>query len=104
MQPRRNARGQRISGRRAGLACGLLIVALGSLPSAYAGTFNVFGPEDFVRTTGSPAPVSRSFPAVAGTAYVLHIDNGGSHQQYRRIASGQITLNGKVIVAQSDFK
>jgi hypothetical protein len=104
MQPRWNARGHRISGRWAGTACGLLILALGFLSSAHAGTFAVFGPEDFVRKAGGSDDFVRNFPAVAGSAYTLHIDNGGSHQQFSRAKNAAIELNDKAILGANDFK
>jgi hypothetical protein len=51
MQPCRNAGRNRHPGPRAGTALGLLVV-LSSPLSVRAGTYNVFGPESFVRSTG----------------------------------------------------
>lgn len=72
---------------------------------AYAGTFVVFGPQDFVRSAGEPTEFIRTFPAaVPGTAYTLHIDNGGSRQQFGRVTSASVKLNGAVIAGPSEFR
>ena len=80
----------------------ILAVAAGS--SAHAGTFPLFEPVDFVRSAGKPVNVVRDFPtATPGNDYALHIANGGSRQQFLRVASAVVKLNGTVIAGPSDF-
>ncbi len=102
MQPCRDAGRGRLCRWAAGTALGLVVV-LGS-PGAGAGTFTVYGPEDFSRSTGKPVDVVRSFPAsVPGAGFTLHIDNGGARQQFGRSASAVVQLNGVTVAGPSDF-
>ncbi len=102
MQPCRNAGRGRLCRWAAGAALGWLVV-LGA-PGAGAGTFTVYGPDDFIRSTGKPVDVVRSFPApVPGAGYTLHIDNGGARQQFGRSASAVVQLNGVTVAGPSDF-
>lgn len=70
---------------------------------AAAATFDVFGPEAFVRSNGKPVNVVQSFPANPSATYVLHLDNGGSAGQFKRVSSAVVKLNGVVVLEESDF-
>ncbi len=64
----------------------------------------IFGPKQYLRTTGSSNQNTDTFtvPTSVGAPFLLHIANGdakGSH----RILSGTITLNGVVVVRSQDF-
>lgn len=73
--------------------------------AASAGTFPVFGPEDFVRTTGAPTSFTRAFPAaIPGTGYILHIDNGGADHELGPVTSASIKLNNAAVLSSRDFK
>jgi hypothetical protein len=82
----------------------ILALILCVLPGeAAAATFNVFGPEAFVRNNGKPVNVVRSFPADPAATYVLHLDNGGAGQQFKRVTSAVVKLNGAIVLKESDF-
>lgn len=67
--------------------------------STHAGTFGVFGPEDFVRAKGKPASVTRSFTVLnPSSSYTLRITNGGSSGEYGRVTSAAVWLNGAQVV------
>lgn len=78
----------------------LSIVLLGLLMtacSALAGTFPVFGPQNYQRQTGQPQTVSSTFSVLnPNTQYTLHVDNAG-------VSSGVILLNGTQILGPGDF-
>ena len=67
-------------------------------------TFNVYGPETFTRTSGTPTTDTRTFSisSTAAAPYFLHIVNG-NNDGTQRISSGTITLNGVTIVSGSDL-
>jgi len=69
-----------------------------------AGIFTVFGPADYTRATGKPAPISRSFGVRNPTTeYTLRIFNGGKTGQFARSSSAVVTLNGVDVARPSDF-
>ncbi|HVQ36463.1 MAG TPA: hypothetical protein VMS31_02965, partial [Pyrinomonadaceae bacterium] len=101
-------------GKRFGLliALGLFIssLALGwaALPPAAQqlprGLFLAYGPADFVRGTGKPAPDTRNFSlANTQTEYRLQIFNGGLDAQFGGAASAVVMLNGQQVASPSDF-
>lgn len=67
-------------------------------------TFDGYAPEDFVRATGAPVTVTRTFSiANPNTTWILRVFNGGVKGQYPRVSSAVITLNGKQILEPDDF-
>jgi hypothetical protein len=71
--------------------------------SSSAAAMAVFGPKDYVRSTGQPVTVSDTFSiANPGTA-LLHITNGGASGQYERVSSAVITLNGVTVVSPDEL-
>jgi hypothetical protein len=83
-----------------------VVLALGLVPGlptpAGAATYPAFGPERFVRTTGGPTVITRTFSALdPGAVYTLQIVNGAGNTE--RLSSAVITLNGVVIAGPSDF-
>ncbi len=99
---RRRARGP--SARRVGVA-GLLVAALLLPAPALAGTFRVFGPQDFFRSTGAPVTETRSVTVPnPATAFTLTIYNGGMQDaEFERVSSSVITVNGVQVVGPSEF-
>ena len=73
------------------------------LATAHSAT-PVFGPEDFLRSTGKPITVQRSFlvPDPSG-AFTLCLDNGGQDDEYGLVSSAEVHLNGVEVVSPSDF-
>ena len=74
--------------KRAAIAIALLLVAA----LARAGTYPVFGPRNFVRTTSGPAAVTETFTVAhpQGT-YLLRVANGGAVE---KVTSAIIKING----------
>lgn len=74
--------------------------------SAVLGEFQVFGPEDYVRTTSIPVEVSGTFSVLTKyTDYFLRIYNGGKQGQFgTEITSGQVLLNGVLVVTPDEFR
>ncbi|HZS28842.1 MAG TPA: hypothetical protein VFB76_16565, partial [Candidatus Angelobacter sp.] len=68
-------------------------------------TIGIFGPEQYVRTTGPTNVYTTTVqvPAWVGNPFTLHIQNGeadGTH----RVSSGSITINNvQAVAAPSDF-
>jgi len=77
--------------------------------SAFANPWSVFGPKQYVRTTGAPQTVRETF-AAHNTAlpYTLRLENGGgtltgTSGAMARVTSAAITLNGADILTPKDF-
>ena len=51
----------------------------------------VFGPKDYVRSTGQPETVSDTFTVSNPGNALLHITNGGASGQYEKVSSAVIT-------------
>src|SRR5689334_5902762 len=65
--------------------------------SGRAGTFVAYGPQQYVRQTGTPTPVTTSFTVLdPTTTFTMRIDNSG-------VSSAIVTLNGVVVFSESDF-
>ncbi len=80
--------------------------ALIALPStAAAGTFVAFGPENYVRGTGDPVPVTKSFTVLnPNTSYTIRINNGGlTDGEFEPVSSSVFVLNGVQIVGPNEF-
>src|SRR3989442_5314397 len=88
-----------------GLPLGLGAVLLMTLASVSSGgTFVAFGPENFVRSPGKPAPVTRAFTVVdPHTTYTLHVHNGGLQGEFARVTDAVITINGVQVLRPRDF-
>jgi hypothetical protein len=85
----------------------VLVVLLGhALPAATqsGSAVQVFGPKEYVRTTGAPNQYTDTFavPAWAVSPYTLHIQNGDPSGS-NRISSATITINGTQVAGPSDF-
>ena len=73
----------------------LLLCAAGS---AFAGTFNAFGPQTFTRNSSTPATQTLTFDVADITArYDLKIETG-------TVSSAVVSLNGGAIFTPNDFK
>jgi hypothetical protein len=69
-----------------------------------AGTFVVFGPETYRYAPGKPTPQSTAFTVLnPATTYTLRIHNGGLSNEFSRVSSAVITLNGLEIAKPNDF-
>jgi len=81
----------------------ILLAAAGACPT-WAKTFEAFGPETFVRSTGAPMSVVRSFGILTpNTTYTLRINNGGLNGDLPKVSSAVVTLNGVQIVGPDEF-
>ena len=84
-----------------------LILALTSIcGTTSAGEISVFGPKQYVRTTGAPNIYNDTFTAQPGEARLI-IKNGlpgEKTKKDKRIRSGVVSLNGIVLFTHDDFK
>src|SRR2546421_530929 len=59
------------------------------------GMYVFYGPEDFVREAGAPVTVSRAFSVQnTGADYFIRVYNGGRAQQFYKVTSAVVRLNG----------
>jgi hypothetical protein len=72
---------------------------------ASAGTFVAFGPETYLRGTGNPVTVTKTFSVFnPNTLYTLRIGNGGLVDgEFERVSSSVFVLNGVQIVGPDEF-
>jgi hypothetical protein len=82
----------------------LIFLAVAIVPAA-AGTFTPFGPQSYVRTTGTPVTVTNSFTVVnPSTQYTLQAFNGGlQNDQTELVSSTVVTVNGVQVIGPSNF-
>jgi hypothetical protein len=82
----------------------VLLLALLGTP-CFAGTFTAFGPQVYVRGTGSPVTVTNTFTVLnPNTQYTLRVHNGGLVDAPTDLVSSTVvTVNGTVIVAPNDL-
>src|SRR5262249_38325168 len=80
------------------LRAAAIMLFLVLLPSvSHAGDFVVFGPQQYVRRTGTPTPITNTFRAPdVLTTLTMRIDSD-------RVSSAVVTLNGVEIFSSSDF-
>src|SRR5215469_14957344 len=73
--------------------------------SADAGTFPVFGPQNYTRGTGAPVTVTNSFSVLnPNVQYTLKAFNGGlQDNQSELVSSGFVIVNGVQVLGPSDF-
>ncbi len=73
---------------------------------AQSGTFSVFGPEEYTRSTGKPVVVSKSFSVLdPDTTYTLRVvGHDMSGLSGKRLTSAVVRLNGKLVLAPGDFR
>ena len=57
----------------------------------------------FIRSKGKPKTETVQFHYQEGANYQINLFNGGEHDQYCRISSAIVKLNGKEIFTQRDF-
>ena len=82
----------------------LLSLFLGT-SSAVAGEVTLFGPKQYVRTTGTPNVYTDTFSAIPGEAK-LTVKNGnwdGSERITDAISSASVAVNGEEIFGPDDF-
>ena len=72
--------------------------------ASWAGEFNAFGPENFVRDKGKPFLEVHTFTILnPNTQYTLWIDNGGANGELKKVSSATVWLNGVQIVGPNRF-
>jgi hypothetical protein len=84
--------------------CATALLILVSLP-CWAGTWNPFGPKNYVRGSGAPVTVTDTFSIRnPNTQYTLHLQNGGLQDDVNEFVSNTvITVNGVTVVAAGEF-
>lgn len=82
----------------------LAFLVVGDVPAA-AGTFTAFGPQNYVRGTGSPVTVTNSFTILnPSTQYTLKAFNGGLvNDQTELVSSTVVTVNGVQVLGENNF-
>ncbi|HKV91758.1 MAG TPA: RHS repeat-associated core domain-containing protein [Candidatus Angelobacter sp.] len=75
------------------------------MASANAGTFTVFGPQNYTRSTGAPVTVTSNFSVLnPNIQYTLKAFNGGLQDaQTELVSSGFVTVNGVQVLGPSNF-
>ena len=88
---------------RVWLVLGVLLTAGTTL--ARAGSFTVFGPQDYARSTGDPVTVTNTFSAAnPNTQYTLKVFNGGLHDDTTElVSSGFVIVNGVQVIGTNNF-
>ena len=86
------------------LVVGALFIFLPLTPAvAFAGSYRAFGPEHY-QVIGVPTPVTRTFAVQSpGSEFQIRIWNGGDNQQFQRVTSAIVVLNGVVVIRSADF-
>jgi len=84
-------------------ALGMLLTCLFFCTPSTSAHTPVFGPKTYTRTAGSPNTFQENFPVTAlqGT-FTIVIQNGDAFGN-RRIANGNVTLNGVDVIKENDF-
>ncbi|HEX7182833.1 MAG TPA: hypothetical protein VF756_13400 [Thermoanaerobaculia bacterium] len=92
-----------MSKRLSSLYFAALCLFLAQTLAAQPGSGNVFGPEEFVRGSGTPVLQGRDF-SIAGfqPPFILHLRNGDDSGR-NRVSSATVTLNGRELFGASDF-
>ena len=82
----------------------VVLLALLGTP-CFAGTFTAYGPQTYVRATGTPVTVTNTFTVLnPNTQYTLRVHNGGLvDSSTDRVSSTTVTVNGVVVVAPNDL-
>src|SRR5712691_3988602 len=82
----------------------VIFFVLGLSSFACAGTFVARLPESFVRATGAPTAVDRAFTVLdPTTTFTLVIHNGGLNNEFPRISSAVVSVNGTEVAGPRDF-
>lgn len=81
------------------------IFLISGVASANAGTFTVFGPQNYTRSTGAPVTVTNNFSVLnPNIQYTLKAFNGGLQDaQTELVSSGSVTVNGVQVIGPSNF-
>jgi glucodextranase-like protein len=82
-----------------------LTLLMAGATSARAGTFTVFGPQDYLRDTGAPVTVTSTFSASnLNTQYTLKVFNGGLRDDVTElVSSGFVVVNGIQVIGPDNF-
>ena len=73
--------------------------------TSLAGWVTMFGPNQYVRTTGAPNIYTDTFSAISGAAKII-VENGTSDGEGRitdALSSAKIWVNGVLIFGPNDF-
>lgn len=100
----RSARASHVS-RLSRLLWAVAIFLICGAASANAGSFTVYGPQNYTRNTGAPVTVTNNFSVLnPNTQYTLKVFNGGlQDNQTELVSSGFVTINGVQVIGPSNF-
>src|SRR6185312_1427339 len=105
-QAMRETRSQQLAGlgRVAVVLSAILLVHVLPATTQSGSSVQIFGPKEYVRTTGAPNQYTDTIavPAWVISPYKLHIQNGDSSGS-NRVSSATITVNGTQVAGPSDF-
>src|SRR5258708_6227121 len=90
---------------RLGVFCsGVCALLAGGAALAQTLDQTLFGPKQYLRTTGAPDQYTDTFtvPASVGAPFQVHIVNGDASQGHR-VSAAWVTLNGVQIAGPADF-
>src|SRR5574341_1102489 len=90
---------------RAALVCVVAVFSTFFPSKVFPGSFVVFGPQNYIRGSGNPVPVTNIFTVLnPNTTYTLQIYNGGLVDgEFEKVSSSVITMNGVQIVGPNEF-
>jgi hypothetical protein len=84
--------------------CALVLGLLASGPVVRAdGVAPIFGPKQYVRTTGKPDPFTDTFQNCENAAHYELIVQNGNPDGTGRVSSAVVVLNGVVVLGHNDF-
>lgn len=93
--------------KRALVALEAFIVATAIPTPVLGGTFTAFGPQPYIRASGTPVTVDTDFTVLdPSVAYTLHVYNGGLENDQvtgELVSSGKVYVNGAELVGSHNF-
>jgi len=94
-----------VSKALAGLLIFIFLVTVSVLPTeATAAEYSVYEPRVFLRNSGAPIVETDTIVVMNAGSYLLKIYNGGlTGNEYKRVSSGVITLNGVEILSPNEL-
>ncbi|MBC2717662.1 MAG: PASTA domain-containing protein, partial [Desulfobacteraceae bacterium] len=80
---------------------GLIVIGITLFSAATGSAATLFGPNEYIRTTGEPNVYSETFEAIPGEYYLV-VTNGDENEN-NRVSSASIYINDVLIFEPNDF-